>query len=144
MQNKPTAQFSRHPLGNHITTAAVCPYRPGCSYGLPSALPGELMDTDSKWANGISPAISVYHNGLFIPSAEYYFGELSSRRQKGGACHEKCKTRLSLMINALQPFPRRGGKQPCDGCDRGFVLILSIALSVHMVTNHIRERTGCI
>lgn len=116
------------------------PYWPSCSYGLTSAFPGELMDTTSKWNNGISPALSMYPNGLF----ECYFGELSSRRQKKGCCHEICRTVLSLTINALLPFPRRGGKQLCDGCVWGFMLILSIALSVDVETNDIREKTGCI
>ena len=108
------------------------PYRPSCGYHLTSALPGKLVDTNSKWANGISPAISERRNGLF------------ARRTGKKTKHASWKMQasaLSVVTNASQPFPRRGHKRPrCDGCVWGFVLILPIALTGHMITNYIRER----
>lgn len=100
-----------------------------------SPLPGELVDTDSKWANGISPSIGMYRNGFFALPGEDSLGKQKRcppADTKGGkkARHEKCKTLLSLMINALQPVPRRGDQRPCcDRCVWGFVQILFIALS---------------
>lgn len=110
------------------------PYRSSCSYRLTSALPRELVDADSKWANGIPPALSTCCNGLFAWRTAKKKKKKRNVMKNASLCSLCCDECIAAVSRKKTQWPR------CDGSVWGFVLILSIALSGHMITNYIRER----